>query len=98
METSDSSSITGLLILAVVLILLSMIFSASESAFLSINKLRLRLLRNKKDKRAIRAGKLLDKKEKLLNTILVGNNIVNIALSAIITFIALELFGSAGVG
>ena len=85
METSDSSSITGLLILAVVLILLSMIFSASESAFLSINKLRLRLLRNKKDKRAIRAGKLLDKKEKLLNTILVGNNIVNIALSAIIT-------------
>ena len=44
METSDSSSITGLLILAVVLILLSMIFSASESAFLSINKLRLRLL------------------------------------------------------
>ena len=98
METSDSSSITGLLILAVVLILLSMIFSASESAFLSINKLRLRLLRNKKDKRAIRAGKLLDKKEKLLNTILVGNNIVNIALSAIITSIALELFGSAGVG
>ena len=98
METSDSSSITGLLILAVVLILLSMIFSASESAFLSINKLRLRLLRNKKDKRAIRAGKLLDKKEKLLNTILVGNNIVNIALSAIITSIALELFGPAGVG
>ena len=98
METSDSSSITGLLIFAVVLILLSMIFSASESAFLSINKLRLRLLRNKKDKRAIRAGKLLDKKEKLLNTILVGNNIVNIALSAIITSIALELFGSAGVG
>ena len=98
METSDSSSITGLLILAVVLILLSMIFSASESAFLSINKLRLRLLRNKKDKRAIRAGKLLDKKEKLLNTILVGNNIVNIALSAIITSIALEFFGPAGVG
>ncbi len=98
METSDSSSITGLLILAVVLILLSMIFSASESAFLSINKLRLRLLRNKKNKKAIRAGKLLDKKEKLLNTILVGNNIVNISLSAIITSIALEIFGSAGVG
>ena len=98
MDNPDSSSITGLLILAVVLILLSMIFSASESAFLSINKLRLRLLRNKKNKKAIRAGKLLDKKEKLLNTILVGNNIVNISLSAIITSIALELFGSAGVG
>ncbi|MBQ7905637.1 MAG: HlyC/CorC family transporter [Spirochaetaceae bacterium] len=95
---SDSSSITGLLILAVVLILLSMIFSASETAFLSINKLRLRLLRNKKNKKAIRAGKLLDKKEKLLNTILVGNNIVNISLSAIITSIALDLFGPAGVG
>ena len=95
---SDSSSITGLMILAVVLILLSMSFSASESAFLSINKLRLRLLRNKKNKKAIRAGKLLDKKEKLLNTILVGNNIVNISLSAIITSIALDLFGPAGVG
>ena len=88
----------GLLIFAFVLIALSAMFSASESAFFSINKLRLRLLRNKGNKKAIRAGKLLDKKENLLNTILVGNEIVNIALSALVTSICLEIFGQSGTG
>ena len=93
-----SMSMIGLLILAAVLIVLSAMFSASESAFFSINRLRLRLLRNKGDKKAIRAGKLLDKKDKLLNTILVGNEIVNIGLSALVTSICLELFGQNGMG
>ncbi|MCR5081288.1 MAG: hemolysin family protein [Treponema sp.] len=87
-----------LIIAAIVLILLSMIFSASESAFLSINKLRVRILRNKKDKRAMRVWKLLQNKNLLINTLLVGNNIVNIALSSILTIIGVDLFGSAGVG
>lgn len=91
------SETTFLLLLAVVLILFSMFFSASESAFLSVNKLRIRFLRKNKVKKAVRAGKLLDKKDKLINTVLVGNNIVNIALSAIITAIALDLFGASGV-
>jgi len=97
-STIFTPKIIGLLIIAVVLILLSASFSASESAFFSINKLRLRLLRNKGDKKAIRAGRLLDKKEKLLNTILVGNNVVNIVLSAIITSVCLEIFGQNGLG
>ncbi|MGP1587034.1 MAG: hemolysin family protein [Treponemataceae bacterium] len=88
----------GLLVTAAVLIIFSMIFSAGESAFLSINKLRLKFLRNKGDKKAVRAARLLDKKEKLLNTILVGNNLVNISLSAIITFVCIELFGITGLG
>ncbi len=92
------NSIWGLLILCAVLILLSIIFSASETAFLSINKLRLRFLRNKKDRKAVRAGKLLDKKNLLLNTLLIGNNIVNIALSAVVTSIALSFFGNSGIG
>ncbi|NLM01144.1 MAG: HlyC/CorC family transporter [Treponema sp.] len=75
-----------------------MLFSASESAFLSINKLRLRLLREKKHKGAKLACKLLEKKDILLNTCLVANNIVNIALSAIVTSVALEVFGASGVG
>lgn len=75
-----------------------MIFSASESAFLSINKLRVRLLRNKKNRRATRVWRLLNNKDRLINTLLVGNNIVNIALSSIFTYIAIELFGNAGVG
>ncbi len=87
-----------LLVVAAILVFLSMLFSASESAFFSVNKLRVRFLRNQKHKGAMRAGKLLDNKDKLLNTVLVGNNIVNIALSAILTSIALEMFGPAGVG
>lgn len=100
MNTAEppQESIGGLLILCAVLIILSIIFSASETAFLSINKLRLRFLRNKKDKRAVRAGKLLDKKNLLLNTLLIGNNIVNIALSAVVTSIALTFFGNSGIG
>ena len=90
---------SGLLITAIVLVTLSMLFSISESAFLGMNKLRLRIRRkNKKDYRAVRAGKLLDKKEKLINTLLISNDLVNIFLSAIITSIALSLFGTKGVG
>lgn len=87
-----------LIILLVVLIILSMLFSISESSFLGMNKLRLRILRKNKDKRAIRAGKLLDKKEKLINSLLVSNDLVNIFISSIITSIALEMFGEKGVG
>ena len=91
-------SINILIAISVVLVFLSMIFSAAESAFLSINKLRVRLLRNKKNRRATRVWSLLNNKDRLINTLLVGNNIVNIALSSIFTYIAIELFGNAGVG
>ena len=87
-----------LIIIAAVLIVLSMLFSISESSFLGMNKLRLRILRQKKDKRALRVGKLLDKKEHLINSLLVSNDLVNIFLSAILTSIALSLFGEKGVG
>ena len=62
-----------------------------------MNKLRLRILRKNKNRRAVRAGKLLDKKEHLINTILISNDLVNIFLSAILTSIALSLFGQKGV-
>lgn len=99
METDSSPIPIGILLIAAgILILLSLSFSAAESAFLSVNKLRLRSLKNQKNKRAIRVLKLLSDKERLINTLLIGNNIVNVALSSIITFIAIKLFGSAGVG
>ncbi len=75
-----------------------MIFSISESAFLGMNKLKLRILRKNQDKKALRVGKLLDEKEKLINTLLVSNDLVNILLSSIITSIALGFFGEKGVG
>ncbi|MBR0099938.1 MAG: HlyC/CorC family transporter [Treponema sp.] len=83
-------------ILAAVCITLSSLFSASESAFLGLNKLRVHFLREKGDKRATRAGKLLERKEELLNMLLVGNEIVNVALSVTLTAIFLRLFGSDG--
>ena len=83
-------------ILAAACITLSSLFSASESAFLGLNKLRVHFLREKGDKRAIRAGKLLERKEELLNMLLVGNEIVNVALSVTLTAIFLRLFGPAG--
>ena len=63
-----------------------------------MNKLRLRILRKNKDKRALIAGRLLDRRERLINSLLVSNDIVNIFLSSIITSIALETFGQKGVG
>lgn len=63
-----------------------------------MNKLRLRILRNEKNKKAVRAGKLLDKKELLINTLLVANDLVNILLSSIVTACAIKLFGEKGVG
>ena len=85
-------------IILAVLIVLSMLFSISESSFLGMNKLRLRILRKNKDKRALIAGRLLDRRERLINSLLVSNDIVNIFLSSIITSIALEMFGQKGVG
>lgn len=82
----------------IVLIVLSMLFSISESSILGMNKLRLRLLRKNKDKRALKIGRLLDYKERLINTLLVSNEIVNIFVSSIITSLALEAFGQKGVG
>ncbi len=94
----DSSSSPWIYIILLVLIVLSMLFSISESSFLGMNKLRLRILRKNKVKRALIVGKLLDRKDRLINTLLVSNEVVNIFLSSIITSLALEAFGQKGVG
>lgn len=94
----DSSPSPWIFVVLAALIVLSMLFSISESSFLGMNKLRLRILRKNKDKRALIAGRLLDRRERLINSLLVSNDIVNIFLSSIITSIALETFGQKGVG
>jgi len=87
-----------LIIILVILIILSMLFSISESSILGMNKLRLRILRQKKNKKAVRVSKLLEKREQLINTLLISNDLVNIFVSSLITSVALSLFGEAGVG
>ena len=65
---------------------------------MSLNKLKLRFLRERNNKAAARAEKILQNKQKFLSTILIGNSIVNIAISVVLTAAALRIFGDAGLG
>ena len=65
----------------VCLVMMSAYFSATETAFSSLNKTRLKTLAEKGDKKAVLANNLSEKYDKLISTILIGNNIVNIALA-----------------
>ncbi len=98
MESSEPPP--GYLYLAVFILLLatSAFFSASESAFLAASRLHLRYLKEKGDARALRVGRLLRHRTFFLNSLLVGNNAVNIALSSLATSLAIALVGPAGVG
>ena len=79
------------------LILVSGFFSGSETGLMSLNRYRLRHLADKKNKGALRAFRLLQKPEKLIGLILLGNNFVNILASAIATIIGIRLLGEAGI-
>ena len=91
----DSDSYTKFIIFLLFLAL-SSFFSASETAFISINKLHLRNMIDNGVKNADRVKKISDSPQKLLSTILIGNNLVNIAASAIATSIAIKLSGNNG--
>ena len=89
---------TGLLLGCIaVLILCSAFFSGSETGMLSLNRYRLKHLSKNGNKAAIRAQKLLDRPDRLLGMILIGNNLVNILASSIATIIAIRLWGDAGI-
>ena len=81
----------------VLLIALSAYFSATETAFSGVNKIRLKNMAADGNKRAARALRLTENFDKLLTTVLVGNNVVNIAASSIATFLFTSMFGDAGV-
>lgn len=89
MESSDST----MLIVLLACLLLSAYFSATEIAFSSVNKLRLKTLADKGNKKAIRTMKLVEEYDKVLTTILIGNNIVNIASSSIATMLFIKMLG-----
>jgi len=85
------------LILLVVLLGFSAFFSGSETALMAISRLRLRHLAEKKPRRAGIVERILKKPEKLIGTILLGNNLVNVAMSAIATAIAISIWGERGI-
>jgi len=93
----DDMHLGYLLGLLVFLIICSAFFSSSETGLLSLNRYRLRHLSREGNKGAQRASRLLHKPDRLLGTILVGNNVVNILAASIATVIAVDMWGDAGV-
>ena len=79
------------------LIVISAILSGSETSITSIRKSKIHKLANKGDKNALRVLKLIEKKNDLVSSILVGNNFVNILASALATAILIKFYGDDGV-
>lgn len=94
MDTTGVIQIGTLLIL----ILLSAFFSSAETAFTTVNQVRLRTLAQEGSKRAVRVLSILDRYSKMLSTILIGNNIVNISASSVATTFAIRTWGNYMVG
>lgn len=96
----DSSSInyTYYVIGIIILMLLSAYFSATETAYSSLNKTKLKTIieNDKKNKRAELTLRLAEMYDKLLSTILIGNNIVNIAMASLGTVLFMEIYGNIG--
>ena len=89
-------SISSILIL-VLLITMSAYFSATETAYSSLNKIKLKSIANKGNKKAKLALELSEKYDSVISTILIGNNIVNIATASLATVLFTKLLGSSGV-
>ena len=91
----DDGSMT-LIIALVFLVACSAFFSASETAFSSLNQIRLKSRAEDGDASAARVLAMAEKYDKLLSTILIGNNIVNIAMASLATALFVKSFGDAG--
>lgn len=90
----DSSDVTQLIILFI-LLLLSGFFSSAETALTTVNKIRMRFLAEEGNKRAETVLKITENSGKMLSAILIGNNIVNISASSLTTTLAYGLAGPA---
>ncbi len=89
---------TGILFaLLACLIVISGYFSGSETGMMSLNRYRLKHLANTGHKGAKRVEKLLNRPDRLIGLILIGNNLVNILASAIATILGMRIYGDIGV-
>ena len=89
----EEVSLIFLVSILIFLLILSGLFSGSETGMMAANKIKLKNLSKKSKKSAKRALELLKKPDQLLSAILVGNNFANILASAIVTLIMIEHFG-----
>lgn len=92
MENSE----IGQIILVLVMMVFSALFSSTETAYSSVNKLRLKNYSAQGNKKAAKALRLANKFDDVLTVVLIGNNIVNITTSSVSTVIFIGIFGSKG--
>ncbi len=97
MMTFSEHSLPLIILILLLLLLLSAFFSGSETALTRARRVRLRILRKNGSKGAKYAEHLLKKPERMLASILLGNNFVNIAASSLATALFLAEFGEAGI-
>lgn len=93
----DPSSVLQLVII-IILLILSAFFSSAETAFMSVNRIRVKTLVDEGNKRAVKVASILDNSSKMLSAILIGNNIVNIFASSLTTTLVGRYFNSSVVG
>lgn len=93
----DTSGVIQILSV-VVLIGLSAFFSSAETALTTVNKIKIRSLIEEGNKRAVILQKVLEHDSKMISAILIGNNIVNLSASSIVTVFATRAFGDYAVG
>lgn len=96
LDSGDSTGIQIVIVLA--LLALSAFFSSAETALTTVNKLRIRTLAEAGNKDALILTRVIENPGKMLSTVLVGNNIVNLSASSMMTALTIELFGSKVVG
>lgn len=90
------SSLIGMIVAVVILVMCSAYFSATETAFTSLNTIRMKTWAENGDKRAARALAVGEDYDKLLSSILIGNNIVNITATTISTLLFTKIFVTYG--
>ena len=93
----DSSDVIQLLIL-IILLALSAFFSSSETALTTVNKIRVRTLAESGMEKAVVLSKVIEQQSKMLSAILIGNNIVNLSASSLLTTLTIKIFGNKAVG
>lgn len=94
----DTPGVIQLVILAVLLVL-SAFFSSAETALTTISAVKVRaMVEEKPTGRVLTLQKILDNKGKLISAVLIGNNIVNISASSLMTSLVIRLWGNAAVG
>jgi len=92
----DAPGVIQLIFIAV-LVFLSGFFSSAETAFSTVNRVRMRALEEEGSKRAARVNKILENYSKMLSSILIGNNIVNLTASSLATTLAMRINLATGI-